>query len=154
MIILCAAILLTYLCYTVWVGRGIPQSLSQTYYVLGNRGWLFQLVMSVTGIGLYYPWSAVTPDELLCLPFIACGGLLFVATAPQFKIRLEGPVHYISAVVCGLAAALWLWLTGNEDTFIVCGAAALIVSIMDCDRYMWWMEMAVMGSLFKVLICI
>lgn len=145
------AILLVYLCYTVWVSTGIPVSLSATYYMLGDRGWLFQTVLSVVGIGIYYPWSMATPDGLRSLPFLVCGNLLFVALAPQFRLRLDGIVHYSSAIACGVLAALWLVLTGHTTVLLSCLLLSTSPILGQPDKYMWWIECAVMAALMSVL---
>lgn len=141
-------IFLSYLCYTTWVTKCIPKSLSQTYYLLGNKGWMFQLIMIVLGIGVFFPWIQITPDNLLCLPFLACGSLLFVALAPQFKLRLDGIVHYSAAVVCVICAVLWMLIQGY--TLFPHLIVFLILTLIKPSSYMWWLECIVAFAILEI----
>lgn len=148
MIVTSLIILLAYLCYTVWVGRSIPESLSATYYILGKKGWMFQLTMASTAFALLPSWLEATPDTWQHLPFLACAGLLFVAAAPAFRLRLDGIVHYSSAVLCGVCAVLWMFLSGYGDIFAPCFVGAITMSLFYPKKYMWWLEVAIVISLF------
>lgn len=129
----------------------IPESLSAIYYLLGKRGWIFQLVMALTGLCLLPPWLEATPDDWQCLPFLSCMSLLFVAAAPQFRLRLDGAVHYASAIVCGACAVLWMFLCGYGDVFLPCFVAAIVLSVIYPKNYMWWLEVAIVISIFYCL---
>ena len=62
------------LCLVISV-YGVPDMVSSIYYLLGRRGWMFQLAMVVLGIVM----MACLLDSGLgepCLAFIACGGFL------------------------------------------------------------------------------
>ena len=56
--ILCMATVVAavYFVYVAIACKGIPESLSATYYLLGNKGWLFKLVMGMTGLLLLPVW--------------------------------------------------------------------------------------------------
>ena len=134
-----------YLAYVVGC-FGIPRSLSDTFYLLGKRGWLFQCVLGVFG-GLLMPvWLDVSSDNSEFLAFLACSGLLFVAAAPCFKVELEGKVHYTAAVACCVAAFAWqivemCWLLPVSSLALALGAAW-----MTKGKLFWWVEMGVMVS--------
>lgn len=149
MVILSLVLLLSYLCYTVWVGKGIPDSLSATYYLLGDKGWLFQVVVSCAAFMLLPTWMDKGYEFL---PFLSCGGLLFVASSPSFRIQLEGKVHYISAIICGMCSVLWIFLMGSGDIFLPCFVGAIILSLFDAKKYMWWFEIAIIASVYYCLI--
>lgn len=140
-----------YLCYTAWVGRSIPESLSATYYMLGKRGWLFQVMMAFTAVILLPTWLDVTPDEWQFLPFLSCGSLLFVAVAPAFKLRLDGIVHYASAIVCGLSAVLWMFFQGYGDMFLYCFILALLFTLFCPKQYMFWLECGIVGAVLLAI---
>lgn len=134
-----------YLAYVVGC-FGIPRSLSDTFYLLGKRGWLFQCVLGVFG-GLLMPvWLEVSFENAEFLAFLACAGLLFVAAAPCFKVELEGKVHYTAAVVCCVAAFIWQ-LVEMCWVLPVCSLGlALGATMVTKGKLFWWVEMGVMVS--------
>lgn len=127
--------------------RGVPVSLSVTYYELGRYGWVFQLVMCLVCFCLPPVWLSVSEDYLQWMCFLACGGLLFVAAAPCFKLPLEGAVHYGSAAVCGVCAVLWQVCMGLWDVTLWFGVVGLMLSLQQKDKWCWWLECVVIGSL-------
>lgn len=142
---------LAYLCLSVGVCRGIPVSLSSTYYELGGKGWLFQAVMSVVAFTLLPVWISVSSEPLRFLAFLSCASLLFVAAAPSFRLELEGKVHYFSAAVCCICSTLWQILEGVWDVMLVFAVSALALFIYDTVKWCWWLECAVIGSLLANL---
>lgn len=140
-----------YLCLSVGVCRGIPVSLSYTYYELGGKGWLFQAVMSVVAITLLPVWISVSSEPLRFLVFLSCASLLFVAAAPSFRLEPEGKVHYISAAVCCICSTLWQILEGVWDVTLYFAASALVFCLHDTVKWCWWVECAVIGSLLANL---
>lgn len=125
----------------------IPESISAIYYLLGKRGWIFQIVMVLVAVMLFFPWIEKSDDSLQFLPFLSCGSLLFVAAAPAFRLRLDGMVHYSSAIVCGVSAVLWVFLQGYGDMFLYCFVLALLFTLFCPKQYMFWLECGVVGAL-------
>ena len=134
-----------YLAYVVGC-FGIPRSLSDTFYLLGDRGWLFQVILGLFG-GLLMPvWLEVSSDNTQFLAFLACSGLLFVAAAPCFKVELEGKVHYTAAVVCCVAAFVWQLVEMCLALPVCSLALALGAAWMTKGKLFWWIEMAILVS--------
>lgn len=131
--------------------REVPVSLSATYYELGKFGWVFQLVMVLVGMGLMPEWIALTPDGLQWLCFLSCGGLMLVGVAPSFKLPLEGAVHYVSAGICCACAVLWQVCMGLWDVTIWFAFVGGMLSLSMREKWCWWLECAVIGSLFANL---
>ena len=107
-------LLTMYIMYAVRV-CGVPWSLSDTYYQLKKRNrpaWLFQIAMIVPAMLLMPVWIECSSENLQCLAFLACGGLMFVGTAPLFKEEFQSKVHYAGTVIAGLATILWVCLSG------------------------------------------
>lgn len=125
----------------------IPESISAIYYLLGKKGWIFQIVMVLVAVMLFFPWVEKSDDSLQFLPFLSCGSLLFVAAAPAFRLRLDGMVHYSSAIVCGVSAVLWMFLQGYGDMFLYCFILALLFTLFCPKQYMFWLECGVVASL-------
>lgn len=147
-LIVCTLVAVAYIVYTMVEAHGIPESLSATYYQLGGRGWLFQAVMAGTGVLLLPVWLELTGEGRQWMAFLACGGLVFVGSAPCFRLELEGIVHYSAAVVCCACAVLWQMCEGLWDVTLFFGYVGFMLTLLWKDKYMWWLECAVIGSLF------
>ena len=143
-------ILFGYLCYVV-AKFGIPQSISDTYYLLGKQGWLFQLSLASTAFCVVPGLIDASSEYTKFLAFLACAGLAFVSAAPLFKMELEGKVHFTSAYIC--CGSLVLWQVFNTSWIIPLLCFALVVYPMLKDRkYMWWLEIATIVSAYVSLI--
>ena len=134
-----------YLAYVVGC-FGIPRSLSDTFYLLGKRGWLFQCVLGMFGGLLTPPTIQASAIHRTYQAFFACAGLLFVAAAPCFKIDIEGKVHYTSAVVCCVAAFAWQMVEMCWVLPVCSLGLALGASVVTKGKLFWWLEMGVMVS--------
>lgn len=141
---------LGYAVFSVSYTKDIPVSFSATYYTLGKYGWLFQLVMYSVGFSLMPLWISSTEYEWLA--FLSCAGLLFVASTPFYRTSLQGQVHYSSAVLCCVCAVVWQILEGLWDVTLFWGFVGGMLALQWKDKYMWWIECAVIGSLFSNLI--
>lgn len=145
-------IIISFLFYILFAVEKRPESISQTYYLLGGRGWLMQVVLIAVGLMLIIPWMERSREALQWLVFLACGGLLFVGVAPQFRLKLEGAVHYVSAAVCCVCSVAWQIAMGEWMHLPLFALAAALFSMADRRCYMWYVEWAVIGSLFFVLL--
>lgn len=143
-------IFVAYLVYVVRTEDGVPESLSSTYYSLGDKGWLFQAVMGVTGLLLLPVWLSVSSIQTQYLAFLACGNLLFTAVAPAFKLKLEGVVHYSAAVLCCVSAVLWQVLEGLWDITLLFTLVGWMC-YLQWKSWCFWLEVAVTGSVIANL---
>ena len=142
---------LCYLALSVKVSGGIPESLSATYYALGSHGWLFQVFMASFSLCLLPVWISVSGDSFRCLAFLSCASLLFVAAAPCFRMEPEGKVHYTAAVVCCVCGVLWQVLEGMWDVTLWFAFLFGMLSLQWRDKWCWWLECAVAGSILANL---
>ena len=143
-------ILFGYLCYVV-AKFGIPQSISDTFYLLEKKGWLFQLTLAVTAFCMMPSLIDASSENTQFLAFLACAGLAFVAFAPLFKMDLEGKVHFVSAYIC--CGSLVLWQVFNASWIIpaICLAPVAYPMLKD-KKYMWWLEIATIVSAYVSMI--
>lgn len=84
--------LVAYIGYALKV-CGLPASLSDTYYILKEKhrpSWLFQLAMVLCPMLLVPVWLELSSDSVQFLSFLACGGLMFVGTAPCSRRSFRG----------------------------------------------------------------
>lgn len=83
-----------------------PEMVSTIYYLLGKRGWVFQLVMMLFGI-LMMICLLDSGRGVQCLAFFACSGMMFVGVAPRFLEQGERAVHKGAAIVSAVASVGW-----------------------------------------------
>ena len=62
---------------------GVPDMVSTIYYLLGKRGWVFQLVMMLFG-AMMMVCLLDSGLGVQCLAFFACAGLMFVGGPTRF----------------------------------------------------------------------
>lgn len=139
-----------YVAYAVSVIKGVPWSVSDTYYQLAKRGrakWLFQLAMIVPAMLLLPAWLERSPEHLQFLAFLSCAGLIFVGAAPCFKLELEGRIHYAATAICGISSVIWVCLMGMWYVPAALFAAA-ICWMIKYQRWMFWIEVAAFVSTY------
>lgn len=134
-----------YLAYVVKY-FGIPRSLSDTYYLLENKGWIFQVVLGLFSVLLMPIWIELSSENTQFLAFLACGGLMFVAAAPCFKVKIEGKIHYSSAVICCLSAFIWQIIEMCWLIPVISLSCALITTAFFKGKLFWWIEMGILIS--------
>lgn len=89
--------------------KGIPYSISATFYALEHK-WLFCATMIITA-GLLMPAILQkTPESYQFTAFLACVGMIMVGAAPHFKEGLEKKIHTAGAVLCLLFSQVWVLL--------------------------------------------
>lgn len=90
--------------------KGIPYSISATFYSLTHKWW-FGITMVLTA-GLLMPAILeVTPESYQFTAFLACVGMIMTGAAPHFKEGTEKKVHTVGAVLCLLFSQVWVALT-------------------------------------------
>lgn len=135
----------------VLIRFGIPKSISETYYLLGKQGWLFQVALWGTAFTAVPMLIERSSEDTQFLAFLACAGLAFVAAAPLFKRKLDGKVHYISAAMCCGGLVLWQVFNACWVVPLICFVAIIPPMLFDGKR-MWWLEIATIVSAYVSLI--
>lgn len=122
---------------------GIPWSISDTYYQLkkhGCSGLWFQIAMILSAGILLPEWLEVTEGEnYQCCAFLACIGLIFVGSAPCFKLELDGKVHIGATIVCGLASLLYMIFAGYTTIPLLLAFPTGFL-IYKYDKPVFWLE--------------
>ena len=141
---------------------GIPESLSNTYYLWkerSNKGWLFPLMMYAVVALMMPAWITMSEgSDFQFLAFLAPSAIAFVATAPAFKSDdLENVVHTTAAIVAAICSLAWVavitpywWMILVWFGFIAL-AAILTSSYKSCLVY--WLEQVAFGATFTSAIC-
>jgi hypothetical protein len=136
---------------------GIPESLSNTYYLWkekNGKGWLFCLMMYAVVALMMPAWITLSEGSTYqFLAFLAPASIAFVGTAPMFKDdKLEGRVHTWAAVVAAVCSLAWVilvtpyWFTIPIFAFVFVIKAWYTKSIK--TAYTYWLEMVAFGATF------
>lgn len=79
--------------------KGVPYSISATYYYLEHKLW-FMATMWLTA-GLLMPAILeVSKPNTEWVAFLSCAGMFFVGSAPNFKDDYESKMHSAGAIIC------------------------------------------------------
>ena len=90
--------------------KGVPYSISETFYRLEHKLW-FGATMFLTA-GLLMPAILeVTPESYQFTAFLACAGMMLVGAAPNFREGIERPIHVAGAILCLVFSQVWVGLT-------------------------------------------
>lgn len=91
-------------------GRGVPNSISATFYALAHKYW-FRFTMWVTPILLMPGILEVSRPGTEFLAFLALIGMFAVGSAPDYaRDPFQHKVHVSGAVMCILFSQLWVML--------------------------------------------
>lgn len=140
-----AALLFFALLVVVINKHGTPDMVSSIYYLLGKRGWVFQLVMMLFG-ALMMVCLLDSGLGLQCLAFLACAGLMFVGAAPRFLEESDRKVHKTAAIVSAVASVGWCMTVDWRFVFTFAAWYGMFWICKDKNSKPWFMAevMAVM----------
>lgn len=96
--------------YTVVVcvkGREIPYSISATFYAIEHR-FLFSISMAGTALFLLPVLIKYTHVDYWYIPYLACSGLVIVASAPRIREEYELIIHTTGAMACVIFSQIWI----------------------------------------------
>lgn len=130
--------------------RGIPDSISDSYYVIGEDRLLSSLFTWFCWIVAMFLLPYWMDHDGGILAFIACTGLGFVGAAPLFKSH-QKTIHFTSAAVCFSSAYAWLLI--NSTTIFFISLAVLSALYFVKKRTFWW-EVTAFVSIYTSLILI
>lgn len=132
------AVLLFFALLVVVIDKhGVPDMISSIYYLLGKRGWVFQLLMIAFGATMMMCLLDSGLGEQ-CLAFIACAGLMFVGSAPRFLDESERRLHKGAAVVSAVASVSWCLTVDIKLTVVAMGLYGVYWVCRDKDDKPWF----------------
>ena len=108
--IVSALIISSYTAAVCIIVKGIPYSISATFYALEHK-WLFCATMIITA-GLLMP--AILQKTLVSYQFtafLACAGMIMTGIAPNFREGIERKIHTAGAILCLVFSQVWVGLT-------------------------------------------
>lgn len=110
MVLLTVLSLLLIVSYTIGVcayTRGIPYSISETYYKIKHKFW-FAVATIGTAALLMPAILEVTPESYQFLAFLACVGMILTGVAPNFREGIEKRIHIAGAFMCLVFSQWWV----------------------------------------------
>lgn len=116
--IISAIILSSYLIITA-IKFGLPDMISDTYYQLNKKGWIFSSVMLFTAISMLIS-ILDTNQGIQCLAFLGCAGLAFVGCAPNYLVDYR--VHKTAAIIASIGCIGWSFSVNYIITLSILGA--------------------------------
>ena len=138
-------------------------SLSDSYYQLKNKGYLFQIALSLTAILLIPIMIELTPKNFQVIGFFVPSALVFTAFAPKFgKIwnyqqkkmipenELERKVHQKSATYSAITSLIWVIIVSVNYNLLllltipICSLFAFTLYIF-FNQKIFFSEMACFG---------
>jgi hypothetical protein len=140
---------------------GIPESLSNTYYLYKekcNKGWLFCIMMYAVVLLMMPAWIGLSEgSNWQFLAFLAPASIMFVGTAPRFKDSdLENRVHSISAIIAAICSLVWVAIvTPFWWVILICLGLVILAAVFTSSyktAYVYWLEQVAFGSTFTAAI--
>lgn len=93
--------------------------ISDTYYQLNKKGWIFSNVMLFTAISMLIS-ILDTNQGIQCLAFLGCAGLAFVGCASNYLVDYR--VHKTAAIIASIGCIGWSFSVNYIITLSILGA--------------------------------
>ena len=163
LIILSMLLIASYTAAVCIKGKGVPSSISATFYALDHKLW-FGATMWLTA-GLLMPAILeVTPESYQFTAFLACAGMMLVGVAPNFREGIERPIHIVGAILCLVFSQVWVGLTC--PWFLLVWIVYVIYTVVMMARHvsdralsdflrtkpMFWVEVTALVTTYMVLL--
>lgn len=145
--------------------KGIPYSISETYYKIEHKMW-FGVTMVLTACLLMPAILEVTPDSYQFTAFLACVGMIMTGIAPNFREGVDRKVHTVGAVLCLLFSQVWVGLTCPWMLLLWIGYFAYTTGAMKkhwngnfisaflLTKPMFWVEITALVATYVILIIV
>lgn len=137
--------LIVYILYFIKLDHRIPQSLSQTAYLLNNKK-IFLYTFWFTGIILFYPLSLIS----IPLSLLFTLGLLWVGISPNYK-QYGKIIHFGGGYLSGVVSQILVTLVNPWLLLLWLPYIIYAIFIRD-DSKTFWAEMVCFSSIFLILL--
>lgn len=123
MILVSLIIITFYIVYSIIKNKGVPHSLSSTYY---QNGIWFSISLITSVLLLIIPALEITPENFRIIPFTFLGGLIFVGIAPDYSNdKFVDNVHMTAAIASVILSQLWVMLM--SPWFLLCWIPCIFI---------------------------
>ena len=134
----------------VYTGRKIPESISQTVFLLPRKGqWVFTIVMWMVGFMLMPVLMENVSEQTQFIAFLMIGGVCFVGAAP-LVLKEKNTIHYVCAAVAGIASQLLVAL--NHPLLLLSWFLYIGYTLVakDVSKNLFWVEVSCMLTVFAL----
>jgi hypothetical protein len=131
--VLSGSVFLMYWLY-IYLRYGIQKSISDSYYNLGNKGFIFTLTLW----GFSLPLIIVGESGLM---FFAGAFICFTGAAADFKKKITNTVHFVGAVG-GIIFGLLSLILDFGQTVMAIATVSMSCTILffNVNNKIWWIE--------------
>ena len=132
----------------IYSGRGIPESISQTVFLLPRKGqWVFTVVMWVVGFLLMPVLLEKVSEQTQFIAFLTISGVCFVGASP-LVLKEKNTIHYVCAAVAGIASQLLVAL--NQPLLLLIWFLYIGYTLLakDGSKNLFWVEVLCMLNIF------
>lgn len=161
--ILSALLIATYTAAVCIKCKGIPYSISETYYKISHKFW-FGATMVLTACLLMPAILEATTDSYQFTAFLSCAGMIMTGIAPNFREGIEKKIHTTGAVLCLLFSQVWValicpWMLLVWVVYLLYTAIGLwrnwtgyFISSFLTTKPMFWVEITSLLSAYATVI--
>lgn len=162
LVIISLAIIASYTAAVCCKAKGVPYSISATYYSLDHK-LIFGACMSLTALFLFPSvWELSTSCTMRLLAMAACIGLIGVGLAPDFKDEWINKIHCGSAALTLISSQLWVGCTPYWWVLIPVWLAFIVYTVIGMSKRvtgnlwrdfvstkpMFWCEVAALSTTY------
>ena len=125
-------VFVTYVVY-IYMRYGITHSISQSYYSLKEKGYLFTLFCFGIGVPMLFRNDA--------LFYLSGAGLILVGMASSFKDKITVVAHYVGAVIGITASLVGIGVYSNNwSPLVSVGIISLLIILTGIKNHIYWIE--------------
>lgn len=154
MVITAVILTLLYNAIVISKNKGIPPSLSDSFYIFGGKpkGYLLYGYFVAMFLLLISPILKLTPDNWDFVGFLMLAALVFVGVAGDFKSeKSEHNVHVFCALGSAVLSAIWSLVTGNIVIFGICTIIFGALALLNSKNKTYWLEMICFSSILHTI---
>lgn len=146
-------IMIVYCTYCIKVMGAVPQSLSETYYGLKDKGWMFPVFCVLEGALVMISLLDKIGDTWYgFLAFLICIFAAFSGITYNYREdKDDNKLHYIFAVMMAVCVIILHILNGGLLYLIGCLVPLGIASLIKRNSTIFFMELALFVSIFVYL---
>ena len=148
LVVLAMTVIALYMGAMIYTGRQIPESISQTVFLLPRKGqWLFTVVMWVVGFSLMPVLMEKVSEQTQFIAFLMVSGICFVGASP-LVLKEKNTIHYVFAAVSGIASQLLVAL--NQPLLLLLWFLYIGYTLLakDGSKNLFWVEVSCMLTVF------
>ena len=150
LVITAMAVIALYVVAMIYTGKQIPESISQTVFLLPRKGqWVFTVVMVMVAFLLMPVLFEKVSDSTRFIAFFMSAGILGVGVAP-LMLKEKNTIHYVFAAVSGIASQLLVALNQPLLLLTCFGYVGYTLLAKDVSKNLFWVEVLCMLNVFAL----